>query len=230
MGVSKSGFGTGFGSLAVPLMALAVSVPDAAAIMMPVLLLTDILSLAFFRNQLDWRLLKFLVPCGLVGTVLGFMLFRLLSPGVVEALVGGFTLLFLAQRLLLPPKPDAPPPPRWVGAILTATSGFTSFIAHAGGPPISAYVIPLKLSPVLFTSTMAVFFFVINLSKWIPYGFLGLLDMRNMMTSLVLLPLVPLGVWVGVRMARRIKPDLFYKFIYAGMFLTGLKLLWDGLR
>jgi uncharacterized membrane protein YfcA len=211
-------------------MALAVSVPDAAAIMMPVLLLTDILSLAFFRNQLDWRLLKFLVPCGLVGTVLGFMLFRLLSPGVVEALVGGFTLLFLAQRLLLPPKPDAPPPPRWVGAILTATSGFTSFIAHAGGPPISAYVIPLKLSPVLFTSTMAVFFFVINLSKWIPYGFLGLLDMRNMLTSLVLLPLVPLGVWVGVRLARRIKPDLFYKFIYAGMFLTGLKLLWDGLR
>jgi uncharacterized membrane protein YfcA len=165
-----------------------------------------------------------------VGTVLGFMLFRLLSPGVVEALVGGFTLLFLAQRLLLPPKPDAPPPPRWVGAILTATSGFTSFIAHAGGPPISAYVIPLKLSPVLFTSTMAVFFFVINLSKWIPYGFLGLLDMRNMLTSLVLLPLVPLGVWVGVRLARRIKPDLFYKFIYAGMFLTGLKLLWDGLR
>ena len=230
MGISKSGFGTGFGSLAVPLMALAVSVPDAAAIMMPVLLLTDILSLAFFRNQLDWRLLKFLVPCGLVGTVLGFMLFRLLSPGVVEALVGGFTLLFLAQRLLLPPKPDAPPPPRWVGAILTATSGFTSFIAHAGGPPISAYVIPLKLSPVLFTSTMAVFFFVINLSKWIPYGFLGLLDMRNMLTSLVLLPLVPLGVWVGVRLARRIKPDLFYKFIYAGMFLTGLKLLWDGLR
>ena len=230
MGVSKSGFGTGFGSLAVPLMALAVSVPDAAAIMMPVLLLTDILSLAFLRNQLDWRLLKFLVPCGLVGTVMGFMLFRLLSPGVVEALVGGFTLLFLAQRLLLPPKPDALPPPRWVGAILTATSGFTSFIAHAGGPPISAYVIPLKLSPVLFTSTMAVFFFVINLSKWIPYGFLGLLDMRNMMTSLVLLPLVPLGVWVGVRMARRIKPDLFYKFIYAGMFLTGLKLLWDGLR
>jgi hypothetical protein len=149
---------------------------------------------------------------------------------VVEALVGGFTLLFLAQRLLLPPKPDAPPPPRWVGAILTATSGFTSFIAHAGGPPISAYVIPLKLSPVLFTSTMAVFFFVINLSKWIPYGFLGLLDMRNMLTSLVLLPLVPLGVWVGVRLARRIKPDLFYKFIYAGMFLTGLKLLWDGLR
>jgi hypothetical protein len=100
MGISKSGFGTGFGSLAVPLMALAVTVPEAAAIMMPVLFLTDILGLAFLRSHLDWRLLRFLVPCGLVGTVLGFLLFRLLNSSVVEALVGGFTLLFLAQRLL----------------------------------------------------------------------------------------------------------------------------------
>ncbi len=230
MGVSKSGFGTGFGSLAVPLMALAVSVPDAAAIMMPVLLLTDILGLIFLRGHLDWKLLKFLVPCGLMGTLMGYLLFRLPDPAVVAGMVGAFTLLFLAQRLLFKPRPDAPPPPRWLGALLTMTSGFTSFIAHAGGPPISAYVIPLRLSPLLFTSTMAYFFFVINLSKWIPYGLLGLLDMRNMLTSAVLLPLVPLGVWVGITMARKIEPDLFYKFVYAGMFLTGLKLLWDALR
>jgi uncharacterized membrane protein YfcA len=197
---------------------------------MPVLLLTDILGLIFLRAHLDWKLLKFLVPCGLMGTVLGYFLFRLLDPAVVAGMVGAFTLLFLAQRLLFKPRPDAPPPPRWLGALLTMTSGFTSFIAHAGGPPISAYVIPLRLSPLLFTSTMAYFFFVINLSKWVPYGLLGLLDMRNMLTSVVLLPLVPLGVWVGITMARKIEPDLFYKFVYAGMFLTGLKLLWDALR
>jgi uncharacterized membrane protein YfcA len=113
--------------------------------------------------------------------------------------------------------------------LLTTTSGFTSFIAHAGGPPINAYVIPLKLSPVQFTATMAYFFFVVNLCKWIPYGILGLLDTRNMLTSLVLLPVAPIGVWVGVRMARRISPQLFYRFVYVGMFLTGVKLLWDGL-
>jgi uncharacterized protein len=55
-----------------------------------------------------------------------------------------------------------------------------------------------------------------------------LLDTRNMATSLVLLPLAPIGVWFGVRMARRISQVLFYRFLYAGMFLTGVKLLWDG--
>ena len=75
---------------------------------------------------------------------------------------------------------------------------------------------------------MAVFFFAVNLSKWLPYAWLGLLDLRNMATSLALLPLAPVGVLVGVRIAHRISPTLFYRMVYAGMLLTGLKLVWDG--
>ena len=229
LGISKSGFGAGFGSLAVPVMALAVTVPQAAAVLMPVLLLMDLLGIAVFRKDFDKALLKFLVPFALVGTVVGALLFRLLDAKVVAGLVGALTLLFLAQRLIFPPKPDGLPPPRWLGALLGITAGFTSFIAHAGGPPISAYVIPLRLSPIKFTATLAFLFFVINLSKWVPYAWLGLLDMRNMSTSLVLLPLVPIGVWIGMRFARRVSPVLFYRLLYGGMFITGCKLLWDGL-
>jgi uncharacterized membrane protein YfcA len=228
LGISKSGFGAGFGSLAVPLMALAVTVPQAAAMLMPVLLLMDIMGVAAFRRHVDVKLLRFLLPFGLLGTVLGTLLFKAMDARLVAGIVGVFTLLFLGQRLLFPPRPDSPPPPRWLGAILTATSGFTSFIAHAGGPPISAYVIPLRLPPLVFTATMAFFFFIINLSKWIPYAWLGLLDMRNMATSLALLPFAPIGVLVGVRLAHRIQPLLFYRLVYAGMFLTGCKLIWDG--
>ena len=227
LGVSKSGFGAGFGSLAVPLMALAVAVPQAAAILMPVLLLMDLLGLAAFRKNFDARLLRFLVPWGLLGVVVGAVLFKLLDAQLVAGTVGIFTLLFLAQRLLFSPAAGSPPP-KWLGAILTALSGFTSFVAHAGGPPLSAYVIPLRLSPLQFTATMAFYFFVINLAKWVPYGLLGLLDVRNMATSLALLPLAPLGVWMGVRLARRISPEWFYRILYAGMFLTGCKLVWDG--
>jgi uncharacterized membrane protein YfcA len=228
MGISKSGFGAGFGSLAVPMMALAVSVPQAAAILMPVLLVMDILGMAAFRKDFDLKLLRFLLPWGLLGIGVGTLLFKILDAHLVAGMVGGFTLLFLAQRVAFPPKPDSPPPPKWLGALLTATSGFTSFIAHAGGPPVNAYVIPMRLSPVRFTATMAFFFFVINLSKWIPYAWLGLLDWRNMATSVVLLPIAPIGVWVGVWLARRISQRLFYGCLYAGMLLTGLKLLWDA--
>ncbi len=230
LGVSKSGFGAGFGSLAVPMMALAVTVPQAAAILMPVLLVMDLLGMAAFRKDFDLQLLKFLIPFGLLGIVIGALSFRALDTHLVAGIVGGFTLLFLAQRLLFPPRAGSRAPPRWLGAVLTATSGFTSFIAHAGGPPINAYVIPMRLSPVRFAATMAFFFFVINLAKWIPYGWLGLLDMRNMSTSLVLLPVAPLGVWIGVKVARHIQPRLFYRLVYLGMFLTGTKLVWDAVQ
>lgn len=228
LGISKSGFGAGFGSLAVPMMALAVTVPQAAAILMPVLLLMDLLGIAAFRKDFDRRLLRFLLPCSLVGVLLGALLFSVLSAHMVSGIVGVFTLLFLAQRLVFPPKPGDPAPPRAVGAVLTVLSGFTSFIAHAGGPPLNAYLIPLRLTPVAFTATVAYLFFVVNLAKWVPYAWLGLIDLRNMATSLMLLPIAPLGVWIGIRIARRINPLWFYRFVYLGMLLAGLKLVWDG--
>jgi uncharacterized protein len=228
LGISKSGFGAGFGSLAVPLMAVAISVPDAAAMLMPVLLVMDLMGLAALRRHFDWPLIRFLVPFGLLGTLAGTLSFKLLDARMVAGIVGVFTLLFLAQRLLFPPKVDSPHPAKSLGALLTVASGFTSFIAHAGSPPVNAYVIPMRLAPLVFAATMSAFFAVLNLSKWIPYAWLGLLDTRNMATSLALLPFAPIGVVVGVRLAHRVKPALFYRLLYAGMFLTGCKLVWDG--
>lgn len=228
LGISKSGFGAGFGSLAVPMIALAVPVPQAAAILMPVLLAMDLQGLHAFRGHFDKKLVAFMLPFGLLGIVIGMLLFERLDAHLVAGIVGIFTLAFLAQRLLWPPRADSRPPPRWLGAILVTCSGFTSFIAHAGGPPMNAYTIPLKLRPLVFTATMSVFFFVMNLSKWLPYARLGLINQANMLTALALLPLAPVGVWIGVRIAHRIQPLLFYRMVFAGMFLTGVKLVWDG--
>jgi uncharacterized membrane protein YfcA len=230
MGLSKSGFLSGFGSLAVPLMALALPVPQAAAIMLPLLLVMDLTGLQQLWKRWDPALLRLLVPAGLIGTGVGTLLFGWLAPKAVAAVVGVLTLLFLAQRLLFPPKADAPPAPRALGFLLGIAGGFTSFVAHAGGPPVNAYVLPLRLDPLRYTGTMAVVFGVINLSKWLPYAWLGLIDARNMSTSLVLLPLAPLGVWLGVRLTSRINPKWFYVLAYTGMGLAGAKLLYDGLK
>ena len=199
-----------------------------AAILMPLLLVMDLMGIHAFRRHVDWPLFKRLIPWALLGTVIGTVLFGYLSAPGGAGIVGILTLLFLAQRLLFPPRADSPAPPHWLGSLLTTTSGFTSFVAHAGGPPLNAYVIPLKLPPLLFTGTMAYMFFIINLSKWVPYGFLGLLNWENLGTSLALLPFAPIGVFIGVRIAHRINPKWFYRLVYAGMFLTGCKLVWDG--
>ena len=229
-GLSKSGFLGGFGALAVPLMSLAIPVPQAAAIMLPLLFVMDATGLQQLWQDRDPALLRLLLPAGLLGTVVGTLLFGVLSAKTVAGVVGALTLLFLAQRLLFPPKAGSAPPTRSLGFGLGVVSGFTSFVAHAGSPPISAYVLPLRLAPTVFAGTMAVFFAVVNLSKWIPYAWLGLIDARNMATSVMLLPLAPIGVWLGVWLTRRIKPTWFYRIAYSGMGLTGAKLLYDGLK
>ena len=71
MGLGKSGFASGIGALAVPLMALAVPVPQAAAIMLPLLLAADVMGLAQLVRHCDWRLVRLLLPPGLVGVVAG---------------------------------------------------------------------------------------------------------------------------------------------------------------
>jgi uncharacterized membrane protein YfcA len=230
MGISKSGFGAGFGALAAPLMALTVPVPQAAAIMLPLLTVMDGFGVATLVRQCDRQLLRWLLPAGLLGTAIGTASFGLFPPKAVAGIVGGLTLAFLAVRVLFPPKADAPPPSRGLGFGLGIASGFTSFVAHAGGPPIGFYVLPLKLAPIVLTATLAVFFAVLNLAKWVPYAWLGLFDTRNFLTSLVLMPLAPVGIWIGVRVVRRISPKLFYRLFELGMLLTGLKLLVDGLR
>jgi len=205
-------------------------VPQAAAIMLPLLLVMDATGLQQLWRERDPQLLRQLMPAGLLGIVVGTLLFGVLSGKTVAGIVGALTLLFLAQRLLFAPTANAPPPPRWVGFALATASGFTSFVAHAGSPPLNAYLLPMRLRPIVYAGTAAVFFAAINLAKWLPYAWLGLFDRTNFATSLLLMPLAPLGVWIGVWLARRIEPRWFYMVAYTGMFATGAKLLWDGLH
>ncbi len=229
LGLSKSGFLTGFGSVVTPMLALTMTVPQAAAIMLPLLCAMDAIGVQKLWRERDATMLRWLVPAGLVGMAVGLLLFRAMSPQAVAGVVGVMTLAFLAQRRLLP-RWNATQGHRGWGRLMAATSGFTSFVAHAGGPPIMTYILPLKMSPISMTATMAVFFAVMNASKWVPYAWLGLFDTRLMLTSLVLLPLAPLGVWMGIWLTRRISAARFYLVADIGMLITGVKLVADAMK
>jgi uncharacterized membrane protein YfcA len=229
-GLSKSGFASGMGSIATPMMALTVTVPQAGAIMLPLLLVMDAAGLQQLWRRRDAALVRLLVPCGRLGVALGALLFGVLSVPALSGLVGAVTLAFVAQRVLAPPRATRRPMPLAVGRVLASLSGFTSFIIHAGGPPLAAFVLPLRLAPVTAGASTAVFFAAINIAKVPPYLLLGLVDLRNLATSALLVPVAMAGVWVGVRLLHRVNATWFYRVAYFGMFITGLKLLSDGLK
>jgi len=230
VGIGKSGVAGGFGILAVPLIALVLPVPQAAAIVLPLLTVGDLFGLAALVRARDRALLRVLLPSGLAGIAIGFALFGVLTPKTVSAVLGVMTLLFLAQRAWASSRTTARTVPTWFTALAGVTSGVTSFVAHAGGPPISIALLPMRLQPAVFAATTAVFFTAINASKWLPYAWLGLIDATNMLTALALAPCAVIGVWLGVSLLRRLPPVWFYRLVSAGLLVTGLKLSWDGLR
>ena len=114
------------------------------------------------------------------------------------------------------------------GAICAAASGFTSTIAHAGSPPLAIYLYPRRLERQVMAATSVVFFGIVNYAKLIPYFLLGNLSVANLSTALVLLPLAPAGVYLGIWLQKHVSDALFYRLLYALLLATGLKLTWDG--
>ena len=230
-GVSKGGFAGGFGIVTVPLMALTVPPAQAAAIMLPILLVMDLGAMWAYRASWDRDLVKVLLPAGLLGTVIGTLTFRLLSASGLKLLLGIIAVGFVVHRVTRR-SVTGPPAPRSKakGAFWGTLSGITSFVAHSGGAPMSVYLLPLRLTPAVLVGTNAFVFAALNWSKVLPYWWLGLFSPQNLSTAAALAPLGLAGIGLGVWVRRHIAETLFYRIVYGFLFVTGLKLLYDGVR
>ena len=230
-GISKGGFGGGLGMLAVPLMALVISPVQAAAILLPILCLMDLFSLWAFRGKWVGREIRILVPASLLGIGVGTLLFGYMSPALIRLLLGivavTFTLHYWAERYLAGNEAQRQFSPA-VGMLAAAAAGFTSFIAHAGGPPLSMYLLRRGLDRTMFAGTAVLFFTIVNYVKLIPYTWLGQFDSSNLGTSLVLAPLAPLGIGIGFWLHRRVSDRIFFFIVYAMLLIVGMKLVGDG--
>ena len=91
------------------------------------------------------------------------------------------------------------------------------------------YTLPLKLDKISFIGTITFAFLVINVVKLIPYYYVGLLAPSNLLVSLILLPLAFVSVLIGFFLQKKIPERLFFNIVYVLLFLSGCKLIYDGL-
>jgi uncharacterized protein len=230
MGLAKGGF-AGIGLLSLPLMALVVPPVKSAAIMLPILLVQDVVTVFAYRHSWDRRNVGILLPSALVGILAGYILATWVSDAAVRLAVGAISIFFAMRRLILNRRPRslAPAPadvPR--GVLWGIAMGFASMIAHAGGPPFQIYVMPQHLPRDIFVGTGAVLFALVNWSKVPPYIALGQFSPENLGTAAALFPIAVASTWAGVLLVRRVPGERFYTLVYLLLVLVGLKLVWDG--
>jgi uncharacterized membrane protein YfcA len=231
-GISKTGFPGVFAGMSVPVLSLVISPVQAAAIMLPVLCIIDLWGLSAYRGVWDRQNMKILITGATVGIAVGGFTFGVLSDDAVKLITGAIAVLFGLNNLFgWARRPRPATQASWArGLPWSALSGFTSTIAHAGGPPAYVYLIPQRMERALYVGTTVWFFSYVNWAKLVPYGLLGQLAGANLVTALALTPLVPIGVWLGKVLQTRVKNDvIFYKICYWAMLATGIKLLWDAI-
>ena len=231
VGLSKAGLLGSLGMVGVPLLSLVMPARDAAGMMLPVLLAMDAFAVWTYRKVVDWHIIRIMLPGAAVGTIIGWLLWALVSDDAVLLFVGVVTLLFILDAILpLRKKLEGLPPSKPWGAFWGGFAGFTSFISHTGGPPFQIYVLPQRLSPAIYAGTTSVFFAIVNTAKLVPYFFLGQLNVHNLQLSAALIPVGIIGVLGGIFLVRRISMKWFYRIAYWLVFLLALKLVWDGIR
>jgi len=235
-GIAKGGFGQGSGGIAVPLMSMFIAPPEAAGIMLPILCAMDLFSVHAWRDRWSRQHLAIMLPGALAGIALGGVAFGALPVNAIRVLLGIIAITFalnqwfrFSERLANRFAARRGHPGRVAGTVWGAVSGFTSTLAHAGGPPFAIYMLGQKVDKTLFVGTSAMFFLVVNYAKLVPYYFLGQLNVGNLTAALLFAPLVPLGVWIGVFLHHRMSARMFFNLSYSLLLATGAKLLWDGI-
>ena len=230
-GISKSGLGGAFGGLAVPFMSLWITPGQAAAVMLPLLCFIDWIGIRAYWGKWGKDEIRILLPAAALGMLIGSAVFGWMPEKAVKGCVGGIAVLFsldralgLRARLKL-----GGPAGKGEGLFWGAVSGFTSTIAHAGSPPLLVYLLNRGLPKGTFVATTVIFFTAVNAVKIVPYLALGLFSWETLKVSVLLAPIAPVGVWIGLKALRHIPERAFFVFATLMLGVSGVKLLWDAL-
>jgi uncharacterized membrane protein YfcA len=232
VGLSKGGLGGAMGFVGVPLMALAMSPVRAAAILLPILVLMDLVSLWTWRGVYDGGVLKTMLPGSLIGIGIGWLTAAIVTEEAVRLIVGAVAIVFFGRWLWQQYRDrgaiEKKRPNNVAASFWGTVAGFTSFVAHVGGPPYQVYTLPLGLDPKLLTGTSVVFFAITNAVKLIPYFALGQFDSANLQAAALLMPIAPVATLAGAFVVRRMRPELFYHISYITVGILAVKLVWDS--
>ncbi len=227
IGISKGGLGGAAGAAATPLMALVMPVEQVLGLMLPLLMMADVFAVASHWRRWDNRLLLLLVPASLIGITAGTALLTSISPDGLRKGLAVIVILFVLYKLFetriqagvtYHPRP-------WHGVLTGAVAGFTSTLAHTGGPPVAIYLLMQQVNPRTFVATSAAFFAIINWLKVPYYIYAGVLDLNQLRQVVWLIPLIPISVWVGRWLSTRIDKATFERVIIGLLAASAVLLL-----
>jgi len=248
LGIAKSGFGGGVGVVAVPMMAIALGASESTAVLLPLLIAADVFSVLNHWRKWDPHLLRVLTPGSLIGIGIGSVVLWLLLVYLPAHMANGkdaktvadnalnLTTGIVAVGYVLLDQVRAKYAPHWHfkpnftnGTVVGFAVGVVSTISHAAGPIAAIFLLGQNLNRAAFIGTTVCYFFWVNTIKILPFALLGMFTPGALFTALLLLPLVPVGTWLGAKLSGRLSDHAFRTVIMVIVFITGLQLVLESI-
>ena len=224
VGLAKGGLSS-VGSLAVPMLALFMNPVQAAAFLLPVLIVTDMVAVWLYRRDYSGRNVAILVPAMLCGIGIATLIVPFAPEALLLAITGGIGIWTLWRRWF-GSKPETPSPARIGPGFFWGTiAGITTFITHSGAPPTQAFLLPQNLPRLTFAGTFAVSFAIANFSKLPGYYALGLFDAANLRLQALLVLTGISGTVAGRAIVKRLTDDNFTRVIELLLLILSVVLL-----
>jgi uncharacterized membrane protein YfcA len=223
--ISKSAFAGALGVFAVPLLMLKFSAVEAIALMLPLLIIADVMSVRSFWKKWDAQILRSLVPGAIIGIVIANVMLDFVNPDHLRVIIAIICIVFAIKSICFKKVKLTFLKSRLGAYVMSASSGISSTMVHAGGPPLILYFSAIGLSQTKFVATAAAFFAIMNIGKLIGAVSLGLLNSDVAFTALAFVPFAFIGNGIGVKITQRINKAVFLNIMNYLLLILGIWLL-----
>lgn len=216
--------------LSVPILSMRMSPLVAAVLLLPIYILSDIVGVYLYRREYSVENIKVLIPAGVLGVIIGWATATVVSDKMVTLLIGVMGIVFCLYTWSKRKQDNPATRPTIKKGLFWGTfSGFTSFVAHAGGPPFQIYILPQKLPKMVFAGTTTIVFAVVNLAKIIPYSNLHPYTAETLKVSILLVPIAAIGTVLGKYLIQQLPEKWFYLAVQIALFMLSVKLTADAI-
>ena len=228
IGLVKGGFSV-LGALMTPILSLVLPVSLAVGVLLPMLIVGDAFAVYSYWREWDGKLVRRMLPAGVVGALAGTYLLVVLSPNALRIALGIFVLVLVIykfvsdriQRLRYEPRD-------WHAPAAGALAGLASGMFNNGGPPFNSYLLLQRVAPRTFIATTALFFALINLIKVPGFLYTGVLNVPLLLSFWWVFLFIPLGIWVARLLISRLNQRAFEWVVIVLLIVASVLLFWQS--
>ncbi len=228
IGMSKAGL-SGFGLIAVPVMALIFGAKASTGVVLPILIAADIMAVIYYRRHAVWKYILVILPWVALGIVTALITGKLISDNQFRILLLSVVWIMLILMVLNDlRKKDVTkiPDNRYFSSFLGFTGGFATMIGNAAGPVFTFYFLSKRLSKNEFIGTSAWLYLIMNVGK-LPLQVIVWknITLMSLVPGLISMPVIALGIFLGIRIVKLFSENVYRYFVIITTIATSLLLL-----